>query len=316
MLAQQTNGDAGDDLAKSAPATGAFAAHGQYDFRQVANVDSGRLPVIRGQNASLVGGAWATSYQVGGNIKSTAIAEGPDYGANGVQLGVYRWLDYETLVGVFGGYSHQDVDILQARNFCDINSVQLGAFLRQGDAWNYWLLGGAAAYDDYYLRRTQTADTFDGAQASAYIERGWSVDVRGFALEPSVALQYTWLHQDDHMETGPGALTFSEANTNSLRSIVGARISREHCTNCGLFVFTPELRAQWMHEYLDDTTAVIIAAGGPPGTSTGISLGRDWVVLGCGFALGVGDAVRLFVNGDLQLNERTALYIASGGLQW
>ena len=71
-----------------------------------------------------------------------------------------------------------------------------------------------------------------------------------------------------------------------------------------------------MHEYLDATTSVIFSMGGPLGVSTGVGPGRDWIVLGGGFALDFCRHASLFANYDLQLNNRTSLHVANFGLQW
>ena len=277
----------------------------------------------------MTSGAWATSYAIGGDVEPTSVAAGINYDANGVQLGLYRWLNFDTLYGIFGGYADQNVDTILGDKAAMVDSGQLGLFLRRGDMDRYWLLAASVAYDSYHMERALTIGAgtafaangdFSGLQTSAYIERAVSMCVRGFLLQPSCALQYTWLQQNEFAETGyaytnVSPLTFDEANTSSLRSIIGARISRERRMHSGLIVCAPELRANWMHEYLDDTTTVAIANQSFPGTSTGVSLGRDWAVLGVGFTVGFGDTFSLFADYDLQLNDRASLQVGSFGAQ-
>lgn len=300
-----------------APAGGMLAPH---DHTQFAGLGDDHQAVVRGQCSGPGHGSWFTGYGIGGDVKGTAIADGLDYESSGGQFGFYRLSDAGTAFGGFAGYANQGVDLITESSTSDINSGQLGLFLRHGNACNYFLLAGAVAYDSYDTARSTATGTavgdFDGLQGSAYVERGWFVRRGGIVLEPSVALQYTWLRQNDYVETGAGAnnLTFSASDTDSLRSMVGIRFKRPICTPIGQFV--PELRGHWMHEFLDTTTSVIIAAAGPPGTSTGIDLGREWAMVGGGFTLEIGPAVSLFANYDLQLNERSAFHVASGGARW
>ncbi|MBC8872033.1 MAG: autotransporter outer membrane beta-barrel domain-containing protein [Planctomycetes bacterium] len=324
MLTQRIReAGAGDEFGLAAMNPGVYRPNAEYDGLQWAGTGDGSQPVVRAQNFSVIRGdwdAWFSAYDIGGNVEATAAADGLDYAASGAQLGLYRLLDIDTVFGVFGGYAHQNVDVITASNTGNVDNGQVGMFLRRSDTCKYWVLVGSVAYDSYYSARTTPTGTavgdYDGSQASLYVERGWSLWGTSVGLEPSIALQYVWLHQNDFAETGAGVnnLTYTEANTDSLRTIIGARFKREHSVSWG--ILTPELRAHWMHEYLDDTTSVIITAAGPPATSTGVSLGRDWGMLGGGFTLNIGGDVSLFANYDLQLNNRTALHLASGGAQW
>ena len=293
------------------------------DGLQLTSWDNDTLPVFRGQNAPLTcseWGAFGSIYDVGGSVDATLFANGLDYDAGGTQWGAYRFLDSETTVGLFGGYTHQNIDVNADSKSSNIHSGQLGTFLHRSDASKYWLLAGAVAYDDYDIARSTDSGTargdFDGVQSSAYTEAGSFIPWGAIVLEPSAALQYIWLRQNGFTETGAGAdnLSFAKTDTNSLRSIVGVRCKREHPTNWGCL--RPELRAQWMHEFLDTATSVLIAAGGPTGTSIGVDLGRDWAVLGGGVTLDIGGATSLFANYDVQFNDRSALHVAGGGAQW
>ena len=324
MLAQRIReAGAGDEFELAVMDSGAFQPNAGYDDLQWAGAGDGSLPVVRAQNFSVMRGdwdAWFSVYDIGGNVEATPAADGLDYAASGAQLGLYRLLDTDTVIGAFCSYAHQNVDVITANNTGNVDNGQLGAFLRRSDQCKYWVLAGSVAYDSYYSARTTPTGTavgdYDGSQASLYAERGWSLWGTSVGLEPSIALQYVWLRQNDFAETGAGVnnLTYSEANTDSLRTMIGARFKRERNMSWG--ILTPELRAHWMHEYLDATTSVIITAAGPPGTSTGVSLGRDWAMLGGGFTLNIGGDVSLFANYDLQLNNRTALHLTSGGAQW
>ena len=284
------------------PASGMAMPQTGYGGMQLARSYNSDPAVIRAQSLEVMHGAWFNGYDIGGNVEGTAVADGLDYAASGGQFGLYRLIDTGTAIGGFAGYSTQSVDLIAASSTSDINSGQLGMFFRRVDAFGYFLLAGAVAYDSYDTARSTATGTavgdYAGLQSSAFLERGWSFYHRGIVLEPSLALQYTWLRQNNYVETGAGAnnLTFSEATADSLRSIVGIRLSRPICTRIGLF--TPELRGHWMHECLDGTTSVIITAAGPPGTSTGVDLGREWAMVGGGITLDIGSAVSLFANYD------------------
>lgn len=73
-----------------------------------------------------------------------------------------------------------------------------------------------------------------------------------------------------------------------------------------------------MHEFLDTegTLQTRFGATGSPAFSVkGLDLGRDWAGLGYGIDTRIGPSANLFVNDDLQFNDRQTFYVGSGGLQ-
>ncbi|MBM4088959.1 MAG: autotransporter outer membrane beta-barrel domain-containing protein [Planctomycetes bacterium] len=292
---------------------------GTSGITQMANWNDDGGVVVRGQNAPMIPSrwqVWANAYDVGGSVAETDMLGSLDHTAAGAQLGVFRLLDSGSVLGVFSGFAHQDVDMLLDQKTGDIDSGQLGVVLRTADVSDYSLFASAVAYDAYQVGRQAARSEFDGSQASAYFERGCCIPVGAMSLGPSLAIQYTWLHQEDFVETlGAPNLTFAAKNTNSLRSTIGSRLTCGRHTTWGHV--TPELRAHWMHEYLDCKTSVAMTAvAAAPSISTGVNMGRDWAVLGAGLNLELGCDVCLFAAYDLQLNERATYHVACCGMQW
>jgi len=295
---------------------------------QLASFDRDPQLIIRAQNEHLLGGrwdGWVSGYGVGGNVEGTGSAAGFDYTLGGTQIGLYRLLDPCTLVGLFGGYGRHYVDVYAATSqTASINTYSLGAFLRQAHCWfgldGYTIVAGAGAFDQYAHRRDTATGTAngddDGGQALVYAEHGFERPICCFILTPSAALRYTWLHQGGFTETGAGVsnLTVHHADTHSLRTILGTRIlTTARCTRLGEMV--PEIRGQWMHEYLDATTGVTATSGGTSFVSPSAGLGRDFAIVGGGLTLRRNACLSLDLNYDLQINERSQFHIAYGGIE-
>ena len=124
---------------------------------------------------------------------------------------------------------------------------------------------------------------------------------------------------DDFTETGAGNLNLAIADENidSLRSLIGTRIRWQQPWRCTML--EPEVRLQWMHEYLDTnaTLGARFAVAGSPGfTTTGLDLGRDWAMIGTGVTWQKNDTCSITANYDAQVKDRTALHAASDSLQW
>ncbi len=280
---------------------------------------------IRGQNSALLSGAWdgwVSGYGIGGQVGSDGAVAGLDYAAGGTQMGLCRLTQDDSLIGLFGNYGVQNI-AMDNGDKGHVDSGVLGAFLYRGcDCGGYYVAAANATYDSYATRRSTATGTargsFDGAQAGMYLERAWERCWRGRTVQPYVALQYIWLHQNDFTETGAGVnnATVNDTYTNSLRCLLGAKLPGQTRTILGGFL-TPEARVYWMHEFLDATTGVTSSVGGAPAFATGgLNLGRDWAVLGAGLTYDRGGRAALYANYDLQANGRQAFHVGSGGLLW
>ena len=125
---------------------------------------------------------------------------------------------------------------------------------------------------------------------------------------------------DDGPSAGAGFLdqSVNGVDTNALRGILGARLARRWTTESGQ-AFVPELRAAWMHEFLEPSstlTAVFAPVGGASFAAQGLNFGHDWALLGTGTQYVYNQHVSLFANYDLQLNAQQVSNAGSGGVQF
>src|SRR5690606_37904594 len=81
----------------------------------------------------------------------------------------------------------------------------------------------------------------------------------------------------------------------------------------------PEVRALWLHEFLD-TNAVVNSSfasiGGGSFAIEGLDLGRDWAILGGGLRYEFANRWQLYGNYDAQVNAHQVFHLGSGGLQY
>ncbi|WP_442507957.1 autotransporter outer membrane beta-barrel domain-containing protein [Novipirellula sp. SH528] len=261
-------------------------------------------------------GGWMQGYGIGGSADGHLGVAGFDYGAGGTQLGLFRSVDAHTMVGFFGTYGYQNVSTDNGSEV-DVNSGMVGTFLHRNDHdGNYYTLAGNAAYDDYDTSRTGgITGNFDGVQTGTYLERGWIRNLGGLTVQPNVALQYIWVHQDDHVESG--GTSIDDVDAHSLRSMAGANFyGNRHIHGHYGWRWTPNSRVSWMHEYLDSATSVTGIQGGSSFATNGLDLGRDWALLGIGLQGNRNAALTLYGNYDLQVNDRNQFHTGSGGVVW
>lgn len=108
-------------------------------------------------------------------------------------------------------------------------------------------------------------------------------------------------------------------DANSLRGLVGSRLQYDRLLDGGRLL--PELRALWLHEFLDPTS-VVNAYFGPIGGGSfavsGLNLGRDWAIVGAGLRYELASGWNLYGNYDAQVNTQQVFHVGSGGAyyQW
>ncbi len=270
---------------------------------------------------------WITGYGLGGDAQSDGNADGFRYGLGGTQFGLEKQVSDCTTFGLWGNMAWSNVrgDVLDEN--ADIENYHFGAHFTSLDDEAYWIGIAGAGYDHYDVRRQTnilapiTAEgDMGGWQANAYLERGLTLEANCWSMQPYVALQYIHLHQDELVEQGAGVLNLDveDLDSNSLRGILGGRFSKSVCTANGRLL-TPEIRAAWMHEFLDTNQVVnagLAGIGGAGFAVRGVDLGRDWATVGTGFNLQMNDAVRLFAGYDVQLNSNQTFHVGSGGVEF
>lgn len=262
-------------------------------------------------------GGWLQGYGIGGQTDGGRDNTGFDYVGGGSQFGLFRWFDQQTIAGVFGSFTNQDLSF-DDRTHADINSTQVGSFLHRHDtSGNYYLLTGSIGYNHHETSRTNAHGEFDGIQTGLFLERGWSRKWRGVVVQLAISLQHIYLGQDDYRETGTSGAIVDDQHTHSLRSRIGIAASSATSMNWGeRWAITPSGRIDWMHEYLDTFAVVTGTLGGTAFSSMASELDCDWAVFNIGVLGTHGQQWIVSANYDLQLNNDQSLHVASGGFAY
>jgi outer membrane autotransporter protein len=267
---------------------------------------------------------WSMGYGLGGNVQSNGNVSGINYGMGGMLAGIGRYLDDSTLFGFYGGYVGTSVSARDLNQSGSISGGQFGSYLRGDDGFNYYTVIGGFEFDGYRTRRSiafggiNTAATanYSGWQGYAYGERGVTFGGPRLALQPFGALQYVYLRQNSFNEDGAGVLNLDGrgSDANSLRTFVGGRaLFRPHSR------LSPQVRAAWVHELLSTSSIVNAhfgAVGGGAFAVQGLSLGRDWALVGGGLNWQLSGGWSLWGNYDAMVNARQVFHVGSGGVQF
>lgn len=272
---------------------------------------------------------WTTGYGLGGSAEGDGNASGLRYGQGGALVGADHWLGDATLVGLYGGYNYARFDGDTLPQNVKASSGQFGGYLRRNfSGGRHALLAGGFGFDSYESMRTytvgniasQAAGNYDGWQSVAYGEYGRALNVGRGRLTPYAGLQYIYLRRNGFMESGagPANLTVAGIDAHSLRNVLGVRFDRTYRARLGRGL-TPQVRAAWLHEYLDTATVAsnrFVGVGGTSFAAQGLDLGRDWALLGAGLNWQLTTNWSLAANYDSQINQNQTFHAGSGTLTY
>ncbi|WP_102959025.1 autotransporter domain-containing protein [Mangrovicella endophytica] len=218
----------------------------------------------------------------GYDSNSAGVAGGVEYVMTGA--------DYTAVIGLAGGYSSTDVDIVAGGAAIDTGHVGLYAAWEQGPL----ALNGAIAYSfaDFDLARavlTSTASgSADGDAVSGYTEISYDIvpliGGTGYRLAPAARLRGVHATRDAFTETGAGILNLSvnEDDVSLLYGGIGLKAETEIVL--GSAVLTPELSVFYEHNFADnDRTGFATVTPAAVGFETLVSAGaEDAVAVGAG----------------------------------
>ena len=262
---------------------------------------------------------WAQGYGQGGDIGDSDTS-GLNYGTGGVAFGVDHWLNHQSLIGLFGGWSSSNADLDSGMASTDAESWRVGlhAVHRLPKAY---LLGsfyyGESQYEGqrYLPLYADTAfSDYDGEEWGAYLEFGIPLfsEATQWKIQPLIAYQFLSIHQDRFTETGAGTgnLTVSQEDTDSSRLSAGAFLSRD------LFVahrkLTPYLDIRWTKEFNDDPSVVTgTLFGGGSFQTQGLSLGDDFLDLSAGTVFEITPRTSLTLGYEGRFSEDSSF---NGGM--
>jgi len=255
-----------------------------------------------------------------GDIENTRDTLGTDLTTGGVTVGADYRVSDNFLVGLLGGYNHTTSDLWDDGRL-RVNGGRGGAYASLFNENAFLNLLATGGYDSYDIRRSsfggEARGKSHGGEFNGLISGGYEFDCGGWRIGPIGGVQYTYIQLDSFKEDGSDApLHFPKQSQNSLRSTLGARVAYDW-EFCGVKV-TPEVRAQWLHEYLDATASIDsqFAAGGDVFTTYGSKIGRNGLLLDAGLSVQVTPhcALYAYYTGDLARENYTA-HAVNGGLR-
>ena len=244
----------------------------------------------------------------------TAGIAGANSTTGAVQIGADYKITPHWLVGVTFGYGQTSATLDTIGSNATVNTYSPGVYASYSENGWYANALGSYGFANYNQNRKVAIGAFNGTASSSPagdqivgdLNGGYDFHKGNWTFGPTAGLQYTHLNVDGYTETGlPGAdLTVSQSQSDSLRSLLGGRLS--YAVKEGGLIFTPHLSASWQHEYLNQSRGItsqfsgvgagsfVVNTPNPSNNSALVDLGLD---------AQVNDALTIFVDYAAQAGQ-------------
>ena len=234
---------------------------------------------------------------------SRGLAGVPNYNneAGGFLVGADYRMSENFSAGLFAGYEFNYAKY-NGGSSSRGNSALFGAYGSYTNENGYYADGiVSGGYTGYQTRRSIQFGTIDrnasadpnSGQFSAALNLGKDFEVGKFTLGPIAGAQYTYAGIGSFTESGADSLDLAlgQQNANSLRSNLGARLAYNWDVGSKITLI-PEVRAFWMHEFLNNPRNISSALDGGSGPSFDYETAapyRDSMFAGAGLNAKFGD---------------------------
>jgi len=265
---------------------------------------------------------WFAGSGIYGDVDGNSNESAFDYTIWGGSLGADVQLAEHWVLGLAGGYANTDIDFSSRPGEGELDTYQGAFYAGYVDPRFHLGVSGRYAYNDmdgkreiaYGLNRTAKAD-LDGNDFGARFESGLNlVNIGGFILQPTAAVDYTRLDQDGYTENGAGSLNLAieDDDLDSLVLGVGMRVHGTWKVDGNLSI-VPELRGRWLHEFLDTDRLIEarLVSGGSAFQIQGVELPRDSGSIGVAWNVITESAWSIIGSYDAILNEDLVQHVGS-----
>jgi outer membrane autotransporter protein len=244
--------------------------------------------------------AWALGIGMFSRTTNLGSLQNYNNDAGGFLVGSdYRWSE-NFVTGLYAGYDYSYAEY-NGGGSTKGNSFSFGTYAsyeKDGYYADAVIGGGYTGFQTQRsiafgtIDRTASADPNSG-QFTAGLNLGKDFEVGKFTLGPIVGAQYTYAGIGSFTESGAESLDLSlgQQNANSLRSNLGARLAYNWEVGSNITLI-PEIRAFWMHEFLNNSRNISSALDGGNGASFDYETEapyRNSIFGGVGVSAKVGD---------------------------
>ena len=279
------------------------------------------------------GSLWARGFGQFGNIDTSDGSLGSNYSTGGGAIGADLVVTPQSLFGIAASGGQSSISLNSNPESGTVSFYQFGAYGVQALSGGV-ALDGAAIYshDNYDVSRGIVLPGANRVATSSHSGNDEVVDIGisrptllgGWQVTPRFGMSYFHIDQSAFSESGAGSLDLA-VNPHALDALfsrVGISIAQPF--RIGDITLVPELRAAWLHNFLDNQAQFTAAFSGTSAASfgeTGPSIGSDGADLGVGVSMAIAQSVvpgqmSGFIHYDATLASREMVNSVAGGLRY
>ena len=282
---------------------------------------------------------WFHGYGVLGDAGGQSGYSDFQYRTGGLVAGIDDKVAKGTLIGIAAAYEHTDLNLSGDSDENNIDTYRGSIYLSQaldpvlplvldasvGYAFNEYqnndvlaLPSGAFQQSEHHYGSEITGDV--GLSHSFVVPQGLTEGT--LTLVPRAGVEYDDIAQRRYTTAGaPVAglnLDTNGSTLNALRSTVGLRADLRLTTGDGT-VITPELRATYLHDFMDTNAALTESFVGAPAVGfriAGVHPGREAALAGAGVTVGLSPALSANIGYDAAVREHELDHTVQAGMDY
>lgn len=255
---------------------------------------------------------WTSGFGIGGTGETRNGINGCDFTSYGFLLGMDVDADEGCRLGMFYGYSQNDIDSYASSIQSDDHT-----FGFYGKWQSIWLYGYSAFLFDFSFNKYEGNRAwnsanynsgYDGRMASLYYEKGWDWFLfENWQLNPYLAFQYIYFTSDSFSD---GALNVGTISFSDTRGIVGMRLKQDW-KKC-----VWEEKIAYHQRFRNDNPDFVASYSGTDALVYGNAEGSAWAEFNFRIVYPLDKYVTLYGNYYLLTNSYSTLNAGMGTLEF
>lgn len=254
-----------------------------------------------------------------GDQQVTQRTNGFDFDTAGVTLGSDFRFSEQLIMGAAFGYIGSHTNMNKEIGNLDADNYNLSLFGSYSLPSNFYIDALArVGWSKYDSRRNfstlenpdvieNVAAKYNGNDYSFSLSVGYSYNINALNLRPFLRYDYIHVAIDGYQEAGNASnlSTVESQHINSMRSALGAELS--YAISTPYAVLIPLLRAEWQHEFMNDSRLLTAYQSNSPNIITQLytdSPDRDFVNLGVGVSAVFAHGISGFFYYEAMLANR------------
>ncbi len=262
-----------------------------------------------------------------GDQESSQVSSGFDFDTIGTTIGVdYRLTEHFSLGTAFG-YTSGNTSMNNDLGHTDIDNYSLSFYGGYSLPSSFYVEGlFNVGWNNYDSQRNvqsdidgstieQVSSDYSGNNYSLSLATGYEYTIDAFSITPLFRFDYVHVDIDKYQETGDSIVNRIDAqHVDSVRTAFGAWL--QYTIQTPYAVLIPAMRAEWQHEYMNDSRLLTSYQNGSKTQLRTDSPDRDFANLSFGFSALFPYGVSAFFFYETMLaNHLTTLHSFNGGLQ-